>query len=251
MNYKRALTRKPGPSFDRCISDHPLKKYLNIGQARRQHEIYCNTLTELGLEVITLPHEDNYPDACFVEDTVVVHGNKAFFTRMAKESRQGEETAIIEVLENHFRIKTATAPATVEGGDVIHLDDRLICGLTQRTNLEGIKQMNRFLGVPIDTIDAPHVMHLKSHITYLSRNTIAVTEAFSNLAVLQNFNHVIIPSFEKYAANTLTINDVILMPKMYPKSQDRVREAGFEVIPIDTSEFEKCGGALTCLSILF
>jgi N-dimethylarginine dimethylaminohydrolase len=30
-----------------------------------------------------------------------------------------------------------------------------------------------------------------------------------------------------------------------------VRDAGFDVIPMDVSEIEKCDGALTCLSILF
>ena len=118
MNYKRALTRKPGPSFNRCISDHPLKKYLDIGMARRQHEVYCSTLKELGLEVFTLAEEENYPDACFVEDTTVVHGNKAFITRLAKESRQGEESAIINFLRNQLKIKIATSPAIIEGGDV-------------------------------------------------------------------------------------------------------------------------------------
>jgi len=30
-----------------------------------------------------------------------------------------------------------------------------------------------------------------------------------------------------------------------------VREAGFDVITLDVSEFTKCEGALTCLSIIF
>ncbi len=41
------------------------------------------------------------------------------------------------------------------------------------------------------------------------------------------------------------------MPSGHPHSQDIVREAGFEVISLDVSEFEKCEGALSCLSILF
>jgi N-dimethylarginine dimethylaminohydrolase len=30
-----------------------------------------------------------------------------------------------------------------------------------------------------------------------------------------------------------------------------VRAAGYDVIPMDVGEIEKCDGALTCLSILF
>jgi dimethylargininase len=41
------------------------------------------------------------------------------------------------------------------------------------------------------------------------------------------------------------------MTKGYPISEQLVRDAGFDVITLDMSEFEKCEGALTCLSILF
>jgi dimethylargininase len=41
------------------------------------------------------------------------------------------------------------------------------------------------------------------------------------------------------------------MPAGRPKAQEMVREAGFDVIPLDVGEFEKCEGAITCLSILF
>jgi len=36
-----------------------------------------------------------------------------------------------------------------------------------------------------------------------------------------------------------------------PRAQAMAREAGFDVLSMDVSEFEKCEGALTCLSLLF
>jgi len=41
------------------------------------------------------------------------------------------------------------------------------------------------------------------------------------------------------------------MPAGLPKAHEMVSEAGFDVMPLDVSEFEKCEGAITCLSILF
>jgi dimethylargininase len=56
---------------------------------------------------------------------------------------------------------------------------------------------------------------------------------------------------DSYAANTLTIGEVVLMPAGFDGAASKVREAGYEVLSMEVSEFEKCEGALTCLSILF
>ena len=78
-------------------------------------------MAELGLEVISVPRDDERPDSVFVEDNVVVFGDKALICRMAKMSRRGEETGVEAVLNQYLKVKKATGPATVEGGDVVHL----------------------------------------------------------------------------------------------------------------------------------
>jgi dimethylargininase len=35
-----------------------------------------------------------------------------------------------------------------------------------------------------------------------------------------------------------------------PKTMERVADAGFEIVPLDMSEFQAADGGLTCLSIL-
>ena len=251
MNGKFAIVREPGARYCDCLSDHPLKSTINIGKARRQHMAYRQALAELGLQIILLPRDDTLADSCFVEDTAVIFGKKAFITRMAKESRRGEEAEIINTLSNYLQVQQATAPATIEGGDVIHLERGLISGITQRTNLEGIQQMQKWLGTSVETITNPSIMHLKSFVTYLGKKTMLVTEEFKDHPNLSKFRKIVVPKSEKYAANTLEVNGVILMAANRLKTIDLVKEAGFEVIPIDTTEFEKCDGALTCLSLIF
>lgn len=246
-----ALVRPPGKSFKGCISSHPAHHSIDYSLALDQHAQYCDTLIELGLELIPLSPDHNHPDSCFVEDTAVLRDDKAFITRMARDSRRGEESEIAEVLEEYKRIKRAFAPATIEGGDVIHLPGRLITGVTQRTNILGVDQMVEWLEVESDLIEDQSIIHLKSHVTYLGKNTIIVAPAYSNHPVLNEFEKIVVPEDEHYAANTLTIDDVVLMPANYRKSIKMVEENGFTVIPLDTSEFEKCEGALTCLSLIF
>lgn len=251
MMPKRALVREPGSRYTRCISSHPLRHTIDVRQARAQHAEYCETLSELGLEVLTIPRDDEHPDSCFVEDNAVVQGGRALICRMARESRRGEEAGVEEALREYMPVKRAVAPATVEGGDVIHLPDRLISGLTQRTNPEGVAQMREWLGVPVDTIADPGIVHLKSYVTYLGRGVMIATNEYARHPVLEGFRVLAVPEGEEYAADTLAVGDAVIMPAGRPRAHGIVREAGFEVIPLDVSEFEKCEGAVTCLSILF
>ena len=251
LNPARALVREPGKLFPKCISSHPMRHTINIERARAQHRAYCDTLSDLGLEVIHLPREDRFADSCFIEDTAVIVGKKALICRLAKTSRQGEEEAVEVKLREHLSTSRVVAPGTVEGGDVIHLQTNLICGITQRTNKVGIQQLEKFLGVPVEAIENPQIIHLKSHVTNLRQYTFVATKSMAQHQTLKGFEILIVPDKEQYAANTLTIGDTVLIPKGYPQTKSLIKKAGFTVVPLDMSEFAKCEGALTCLSLFF
>lgn len=251
MEPRYALVRTPGDNYRSCLSTHPLHSTVSLELAREQHARYCETLSELGLEVIHVPRDDLHPDACFVEDNAVVHGGRALICRMARESRRGEQPGVAAKLEEFMSVRWAEEPATIEGGDVVHLDDRLICGITQRTNPDGMAQMKEWLVVPVSTIFDPGIMHLKSYVTYLGNGIAIATEKYSRHPALEGLHILIPPEGEEYAADTLAVGDTVLMAEGHDEAHSLVRDAGFEVIPMDVSEIEKCDGALTCLSILF
>ncbi len=248
---KRAIIRPPGSRYCDCISSHPKKHELDLKMARRQHKEYSRTLSELGFDVIELAPDNDNPDSCFVEDTAVIQGGKVFISRPKPESRKKETDSIESILKSYLPITKARPPATIEGGDVIHMSDYLICGLTQRTNKEGIKQMSSSLGVNILTITDSSIIHLKSHITRLDDNTMLSIPKYADHPIIRDFDVLLVPNDENYAANTLTIGKTVLLPKGYPKTREIIETAGYEVITLDMSEFAKCEGAMTCLSILF
>ena len=251
MEPRHALVRTPGDSYRSCLSTHPLHSTVSLELAREQHARYCETLSELGLEVIQVPRDDLHPDSCFVEDNAVVHGGRGLICRMAKESRRGEQPGVAAKLEEFMPVWWAEEPATIEGGDVVHLEDRLICGITQRTNPDGVAQLEEWLRVPVSTIFDPGIMHLKSYVTYLGRGIAIATEKYSRHPALEGLHILIPPEGEEYAADTLAVGDTVLMAEGHVEAHRLVRDAGFDVIPMDVSEIEKCDGALTCLSILF
>ena len=248
---RKAITRAIGKSYVKCESCHPCRHTIDLSLAREQHSIYCRTLSDLGLEVLTLPPDDQHPDACFVEDTAVVHSDRALICRAGIESRRGEEGPVEEILRRYIRTRCVEPPGTIEGGDVVHLEDRLITGVSRRTNADGVRQMAEWLEVDVDTIADPEMMHLKSHVTYLGRDTVIMSARFRSHPALDGLKTVIVPEGEKYAADTLTIDDTVLMPSSCPEAHALVRAEGFKVIALDMSEIEKCDGAMTCISILF
>ncbi len=251
MTPKRALVREPGRRFTSCLSCHPLRNTVDLRKAREQHSLYRRTLRDLGLEVIELPRDDSRPDACFVEDNAVVRGRKALICRMGAESRRGEEKEIEAALVSlGMRTRRASPPATIEGGDVVHLEDRLISGISRRTNAEGVSQMADWLETKVDTLRDPKMMHLKSHVSYLGRGIALVDARYADSKCLEGLNKIIVPQGEEYAADNLAVGDRVVLPKGMPRTSSLLRKAGFVPISLDLSEFEKCDGAVTCLSIL-
>jgi dimethylargininase len=251
MKAKRALVREPGRGFSRCISTHPMRHTIDVERARRQHSAYVDTLKALGLDIIRLGRDDSLPDSCFVEDTAVVHGARALICRPAKDTRRGETEAVGAALEQHLEVRAAAEPATVEGGDVLHVGGRLICGLTKRTNAEGARQLSAWLGAQVDTIDDPSIMHLKSYVSHIDEGRVLVTRGFAHQPALEGLEKLVVPDGEEYAANVLSVDGTVVMPKGYHATKALLERSGVEVVALEMTEFPKCDGAMTCLSILF
>lgn len=251
MQVNRAIMREVSDNYRGCISDHPGRIKVDPQKAREQHSTYKKTLEGLGIEVMLLPQLNHLPDSCFVEDNAIIYGKRAFLARMGVKERVEETREIVDILSENFSVKTCTTPGTIEGGDVIHLPGKLISGVSKRTNLEGISQAQKWLNVPIETIEALDIMHLKSFVTYLDDSVFMATERFASHPLLAGYDVIRVPDDESYAANSLTINGVILVSHAANRTLTELSERGFETIQLDMRQFEYCNGALTCLSLLF
>jgi N-dimethylarginine dimethylaminohydrolase len=53
----------------------------------------------------------------------------------------------------------------------------------------------------------------------------------------------------KFACNSICIDDVVIMPQCSDELMGTVRERGYQVVPVDLSEFIKAGGAAKCLTL--
>ena len=55
---------------------------------------------------------------------------------------------------------------------------------------------------------------------------------------------------EPFGANTLTVGGVTLVSADYPRTRERLEQAGVATRTLDVSELHKAEAALTCLSVM-
>jgi dimethylargininase len=251
--FTYALVRKPSPNFSKGLTTSLLgtPSYTLI---KKQHDAYVEALGKLGLEVMILDSQPDYPDAYFVEDTAVVTPEIAVITIPGAISRQGEQTSIEPVLSRFRKIEKIQAPGTVDGGDVLMAGDRFFIGVSERTNTEGARQLGTILesyGYVWDTISVGEGLHLKSSINYVGNNTLLLTAPFKNLSYFDSYDKIILEETDVYAANTLWVNDSLIMPEGFPAAKEKLSRVGMPIIQLDVSEVAKMDGGLTCLSLRF
>ena len=252
VSVKYAIVRPVPDSYDHCVRTKVEK--IDVSLAKRQHAEYRKALRKLGLELIWIEGDNTLPDSCFVEDTAVVFGEKAVICNMSVKSRAKEVNEVAKVMEKLKETYYIKPPATIDGGDVLKIEDRVFVGLSARTNLQAIQQLRKILeadNLEIVPVKVRNVLHLKSACTYLGNNCVILSKGYFDTNVLQDLRKIVVPKGEEYAADCLAINGTILMAKGYPKTKKLIEKEGFPVEELEMSEFHKGEGALTCLSIIW
>jgi len=246
-----AIVRPVPDSYDQCVRTGSEK--IDVALAKTQHRQYCEALQELGLTLIWVKGDNSLPDSCFVEDTAVILDEKAVICNMKVKSRAKEVVEVARVLEKIEDICYIKPPAMIDGGDVLKIEDRVLVGLTGRTNVHAVHQLKEIVGddgFEVVPVKVRNVLHLKSACTYLGQNHVIVARGRFDSDVLREYSKIVVPRGEEYAADCLAVNGTVLIANGHPKTRKLIEREGFVVTELDVSEFRKGDGALTCLSIL-
>ena len=247
-----ALVRRPSSRLGDGLVTHVERVAVDAGLAAEQHAAYVQALRDAGWDVAEVAPADNLPDSAFVEDTVVVCGDLAILARPGAPERAAEVEATEHVLRDRgLEIVRIEEPGTLDGGDVLQVDDRIYVGRGGRTNEAGIEQLRAHAGTRGRTVVAVplrDVLHLKSAVTALPDGTVVCADPSvldtSPLPPLQD-----VPE-EGGSHVVLLGGDRILMASSAPRSAELFASMGFDVTTVDISEFEKMEGCVTCLSVL-
>ena len=249
-----AIVCPPAVGFDNAIRPEDAGAAIDVRLAREQHDAYARVVAASAGDVIRLEPDERYPDCCFVEDPVVVAGDRAVICNMAAQSRRGEGSAIRDALAPHKQIVDLQAPATLDGGDVVHIARRLYVGMSSRSNMDAVEQLRTILGPDgyvVTPVPVSGVLHLKSAATYIGAETVVACAAYVDPDIFQGCRVIDVPVEESYAANCLGLGGVVVVSDGFVRTRDAIAGAGFETASLAMTEFRKAGGSLTCLSVLF
>ena len=251
--FTHAIARLPGANFDLGLTTADLGA-PSYPRMLDQHQAYLQALAKLGLEIILLDDEPDYPDAYFGEDAAIVTPHVAVITRPGAPSRRGEEVTIEPVLRQFRPIVRIEEPGTLDGGDVLMVENHFFIGSSLRTNLEGAVQLAEALktyGHSAEVVPVDAGLHLKSSVNYLGEDTLLVTEAVADYPGFARYRRILVHPDEEYAANTLRVNEGLLTPKGFPRTLEQLSRLGVSVIQLEVSEVQKMDGGLTCMSLRF
>lgn len=246
-----ALVRRPGPRLAEGLLTHLDREPVDLDLARAQWEGYVAALHAAGWTTHEVAPADDHPDAVFVEDPVVVHGDLAVIARSGAPERRGE-TAGVEaaVRDLGLRVAHVEAPGTLDGGDVLRSGGTAYVGLGGRTNGAGIHQLANLLRefeIRVQAVPVERVLHLKSACTALPDGTVVgwgpVVDDRDAFAAYEDVE-------EEAGAHVVRLaDDHLLVAAGAPRTTAGYRARGLRVTEVEISEFEKLEGCVTCLSV--
>jgi dimethylargininase len=217
---KIAFTRKVSPNISQCELTHLERQVIEYENAVRQHEEYQECLASAGYAVFTLPADTSLPDSVFVEDAAIIFDELAIITRPGADSRKAETLLVAEALRPYRSLSFIHEPGTLDGGDVLRVGRRVYIGITPRTNLEGIDQVQRILaphGYIVKGVPVNGCLHLKSAVTQVAENALLINPEWVKTSAFEGMEFIHVDPSESAAANALWLGDQVIYPAAYPK----------------------------------
>jgi N-dimethylarginine dimethylaminohydrolase len=265
---RRVLVRPPSADATAVWKTFGWRREPDPAKLAEEHEAFAALLEEAGAEVVRAQTPLAIsPDAIYVYDPALVTPDGALLLRPGKPGRRDEVDAMAaDLVEAGVPIAgKLEAPAMVEGGDTVWLDERtLLVGRGYRTNDAGVDALQDLLpNVEVIAYDLPHlngpgeVLHLMSLISPLDTDLAVVylpllPVRLVELLSARGVELVEVPEEEFW---TMGPNVLALGPRRAlaldgnPVTRERMEAAGVEVTVYEGEELSKLGdGGPTCLT---
>jgi dimethylargininase len=250
--FTRALVRAPSKSVTQGLRAHDGGGPGYEGVAR-EHRAYIAALTEAGVTVEILPPLEEFPDAVFIEDPALVFPEGAILLRPGAPSRFGEAVALATELTARFEETQALDVGFADGGDVINLGDRILIGVSSRTNEAGAERLVRLLekfGRRAEAVvTPPGVLHFKTDCALVDHETVLATPRLAKSGAFKGFRVIETAPGEERAANALRVNGDLLVAAGCPGTADRLMKAEARIVSLSTAEIAKIDAGLSCMSL--
>jgi dimethylargininase len=252
FDFTHAIVRRPAASVVLGLrdGDGPDPDFEGV---EAEHVAYVAALRDAGLHIDLLEPLEAFPDSVFVEDVALVFGAGAILLNPGADSRRGEVAHIVPVLERHFGKVASMNRGFADGGDVLVMADRVVIGLSARTDREGAEAVVDLLaqlgqrGVVAETPKG--VLHFKTGCSMIDEDTVLAVPAMAGCPEFKGLRVIETPPGEEAAANLLRVRDRILIGSRFPKIQALIEALGIRTVSLPVSEVAKIDAGLSCMSL--
>ncbi len=252
FEFTRALVRAPSKSVTQGLRAHGGEGPTYDG-VLREHRAYVAALADAGVTVEILPALEEFPDSVFIEDPALVFPEGAILLRPGAPSRLGEAEALATELTARFEETQALDTGFADGGDVINLGDRILIGVSSRTNETGAKRLtallSRFGRKAEAAATPPGVLHFKSDCALIDHETVLSTPRLAASGVFEGLRIIETAPGEEQAANAVRINGVLLVAAGHPRTAEKLERLGLRIAPLDVSAIARIDAGLSCMSL--
>ena len=252
-SFKNAIIRQPNKSIQNGLSSQNLHPHYEI--IAEEHSNYIKAIEAAGLQIQLLESLEEYPDSIFVEDPALTYKSNVIILNPFDPSRNGEKNIIENEIKDLFDNILFVEDGFVEGGDILNINNHFIIGLSNRTNQLGAENLSTILqglDATVEICKTPDdILHFKSECSVIDDDTILVSNKMAQLNYLRsNYQLIELPLGEEGAANSLRINDKLLLPDGFEKAEE-ILSKKYTIIKVKVDEIAKVGAGLSCMSLRY
>lgn len=233
---------------------HNIEAVAEPAKAREQHSALRAALRAACAKVINLAELPGHPNSVFARDACLITPGGYIKLRMGLPTRRGEEDWLAAAVEA-LGVPCAgaiEAPGTVEGGDVILAGRVAFVGLSGRTNKSGLNQLSRRLEKMDYEVRSlrlpPGRLHIGGEMSLAGPESIICYRGVFPSGFFEGFATIEISESIESSPNIIALgNGRVIAENKDTAAITALERSGFEVLPLDLSEFIKGRGGPSCL----
>ncbi len=232
---------------------------VDVELAKRQWHALHETYQKLGYKIELIDQPKGLPDLVFTANGGLVVDGKVVLPRFKYKERRGETPVFKQWFEQAGYSDIYMPEHDNEGeGDNLYAGGVVFGGYGFRTDRASHPEMARFFNrdvVSLKLVD-PRFYHLDTAMSPITNDTLmyfpGAFDAAGRQALEHHFPHRIVASEADAAGfglNAVSDGENVIVSAAANGIHADLRKRGFNVIPLDMTEFRKAGGAVKCCSL--
>jgi N-dimethylarginine dimethylaminohydrolase len=246
--------------------EYEINPWMNMQQgtnpqpARRQWQRLYQILCDLGAAIDLLEPIPGLPDLVFTANAGLVFHDMFLPARFRFGVRQGESPHFEKwALDRGFTLVPLPESMNFEGaGDALFCGDTLFAGYRFRSDVRSHQWVGERLGVPalpLELVD-PRFYHLDTCFCPVAPGVAiyypGAFDEYGRSVLKDRIDRLVEVSAEEavsFSCNAVVVGRSVVLNQGAPKLAAALESLGFNVRPLEFSEFIKSGGSAKCLTL--